>query len=264
MEAKVCTKCGEEKPVSEYRTQTYVYRGARKYRKASWCKSCESICKKQCYENKKEQYLKNNKEYRTKNAEKYKAYDKQRYTGERKVQALQRLRKWNIENKDRKQEFQKKWREDNPDKVKAYQTKAMYKNLEKRKSVPQIKIRHSLSSRFSQALKAQSASKTSKSAVLLGLSFDIFTKIMLDQGYNPNTDHIDHIVPCKWFDLTIPEHQLVSQHYLNLQPLQAKENLSKGATLPNDWIDKISEICNIRDIESEPIIAHINSQLEDS
>lgn len=38
----------------------------------------------------------------------------------------------------------------------------------------------------------------------------------------------DHIKPCVSFDLTREEEQKKCFHYLNLQPLWAKENLSKG------------------------------------
>jgi len=41
--------------------------------------------------------------------------------------------------------------------------------------------------------------------------------------------HCDHIIPCASFDLTQPSEQHKCFHYTNLQPLWAKENLSKGS-----------------------------------
>jgi len=40
--------------------------------------------------------------------------------------------------------------------------------------------------------------------------------------------HIDHIKPCKSFDLSCKEEQEKCFHFSNLQPLWASENLSKG------------------------------------
>ena len=41
--------------------------------------------------------------------------------------------------------------------------------------------------------------------------------------------HIDHIKPCAAFDLSLESHQRACFHYSNLQPLWARDNLSKGA-----------------------------------
>lgn len=40
--------------------------------------------------------------------------------------------------------------------------------------------------------------------------------------------HVDHIRPCALYDLTKEDQQMACFHYTNLQPLWAKDNMSKG------------------------------------
>ena len=54
-------------------------------------------------------------------------------------------------------------------------------------------------------------------------------EIKISQG--SKLGQIDHIIPCKTFDMSDPEQQRKCFHYTNLQPLWQYENLSKGYTL---------------------------------
>ncbi len=54
----------------------------------------------------------------------------------------------------------------------------------------------------------------------------LFTKGMSWSNYGKW--HIDHIKPCSSFDLTIESQQRECFNYQNLQPLWARDNLSKG------------------------------------
>lgn len=53
------------------------------------------------------------------------------------------------------------------------------------------------------------------------------------ENYGVHGWHIDHIRPCKSFDLTDPEQQKECFHYTNLQPLWWWENLEKGGKWEN-------------------------------
>ncbi|MBF0290340.1 MAG: hypothetical protein HQM14_21210 [SAR324 cluster bacterium] len=95
-----------------------------------------------------------------------------------------------------------------------------------------------LRGRVKTALKSQNATKNEKTTVLLGCSVEFlrqhlesqFSRKMTWENYG-NYWHIDHIVPCHSFDLTDPEQQKICFNWQNLQPLEAKENISKNNKL---------------------------------
>lgn len=104
----------------------------------------------------------------------------------------------------------------------------------------EFKIRTTLRTRLRHAITKNI--KQSSAIKLLGCTVEYFisyieSKLLPNMTWdnygNPNgnhTDcwHIDHIVPCSNFDLTSLEQQKLCFHYTNLQPLWAKDNLSKS------------------------------------
>jgi hypothetical protein len=59
---------------------------------------------------------------------------------------------------------------------------------------------------------------------LVGMSWENY-------GRGDDKWHIDHVLPCKFFNLADPQQQRTCFNYRNLQPLWAKDNLSKGAKI---------------------------------
>ena len=116
-----------------------------------------------------------------------------------------------------------------------------------------------LRSRIDTAVRNQSTSKTSKSFELIGCTGKELFDYLTDMGYNADTDHIDHIVPCAKFDLTQETHQRVCFNWRNLQPLLAEDNLSKHDTLVHNWQDIVIGISESLDIDPKPIIEYINN-----
>lgn len=55
--------------------------------------------------------------------------------------------------------------------------------------------------------------------------------------------HVDHVVPCRWFDLSKPEHQRACFHHSNLQPEYAKHNITKVDNVRVDEIETVMSRC---------------------
>ena len=90
-----------------------------------------------------------------------------------------------------------------------------------------------LRSRIHKALKRNS--KRGTTVELLGCPIKFLKKYLgkrFEKGMtwqNQGLWHVDHIIPCKNFNLSKKSEQKKCFHYTNLQPLWAKENYIKGA-----------------------------------
>lgn len=121
--------------------------------------------------------------------------------------------------KDDKREYDRKY------KIRKYKTDINYR------------IRRVLRKRFRETIKKEY--RKGKMLSMLGCSVEEFKKYlelkfkegMMWENYGLRGWHIDHIIPCSKFDLSIEEEQKKCFHFSNLQPLWWKENLSKGNKL---------------------------------
>ena len=116
------------------------------------------------------------------------------------------------------------------------------KHHDSRKENLEYQIKARLRSRIRCALvnnargKINKAQKTEKLlgckiSELKNLFSQKFTRGMSWKKFLAGEIHIDHIKPCVSFDLTKESEQKKCFHYTNLQPLWAKDNLSKGAKI---------------------------------
>lgn len=146
----------------------------------------------------------------------------------------EQLRQQRIKHAPKKAVRNKKWKKDNHKRLMEHQNYRRKNNLH-------IQLRHNLSKRIQMAIKEASGKKAKSSTTLLGCDIKTARKhleSLWKEGMSwgnygiPKDDyfkgwHIDHIIPCAKFDLTKEEEQLKCFHYTNLQPLWARENLSK-------------------------------------
>ena len=112
--------------------------------------------------------------------------------------------------------------------------KGEYKKRKKQTDL-NFRMKENLRCRIYGALKGISKSK--ETMELIGCSIEYLKyhlEIQFTEGMtwdNYGKWHVDHIVPCSAWDLTDTEGQKECFYYLNLQPLWAKDNLSKGSKI---------------------------------
>jgi len=106
------------------------------------------------------------------------------------------------------------------------------------KNDPAWKIRCTTYRRISEAMKGNYTAKTQCSEYYVGCSWAELRDHLQRQfkrGMNWNNYgkvwHIDHIIPCASFNLTKDSELRRCFHFTNLQPLNAVENMSKGARI---------------------------------
>ena len=207
------------------------------YTKA-YCKEYR-LKNKEILKAKKQNKIKNNPEY-------YTALRKSQYIRNRK-KVLEDKKKYYQENKERLTDTYKAYRDENKDVIKLRKKSYRINNREKINnhfveryhSDLNFKLSQNLRNRLKYALKAQGCKKSKKSFELFGASVDIiwkhlesqFREGMTKENHGYRGWHVDHIVPCSYFDQSDPEQQKKCWHYTNLQPLWWWENLSKGDKL---------------------------------
>lgn len=138
---------------------------------------------------------------------------------------------------------QKLKREENPEAYREKQRQRRQNRLEEKRKYDReysakrraedIKFRIMENLRNRLRLAVKNNQKAGGTLELIGCDIDVL-KQRLSSKFKPGMTwenygdwHIDHIIPCCVFDLTIEENQRKCFHYSNLQPLWEKENLAK-------------------------------------
>jgi hypothetical protein len=192
---KTCSKCKKEKELSEYPKDKSTKSGH-----TSSCKECRysrtNEWARNNYQENKKEVLEKNSNWRRKNWD-----------------AVVKQRKDSGYNK----RSQNKW----------YHNKAKYNIQHVLKERLRRRMRHALNGK----------NKSVPTLKLLGCDIDFFKQYLQDRFVegmswdNYGDWHIDHIIPCDSFDLTIMDEQFKCFHYTNLQPLWASENFKKSNSI---------------------------------
>jgi len=244
---KICSKCGVEKELTEFRKRKDAKDGFR-----SECLECGKLRGKQYYENNKETCLERVKRYRENNKETIKQYFQKPEVKERR---LQREHEWHRQpkNKETIRRRNKQNYENNKEacleRGKQYRTRPEIrkqinsKQKQRRQNRPAERIHCIVSNRIREALKSQGGVKNAPTFSKLPytpqqlvehieslwepwMSWDNYGAASVEK----KTWQIDHIVPHSVLLYDSMDHSnfLKCWAFENLRPLEAIENIRKG------------------------------------
>jgi hypothetical protein len=214
----------------------------------SHCKECVSKQNKIWRENNKEIAKTKNKDWNNRNkayTKEYKKINKERDSA-KKAEWYQRTKILADQEKiDRKNRNREKWM-NSRDLDKYRQSRRVYINS-RLKNDESFRILTRLRACLSQAISRNKNGKKAATEHLIGCSFKEL-KTHLESKFQPGMTwdnhsrtgwHIDHILPVSSFVLSTLEGQKACNHYTNLQPLWAKDNLRKGNRIAVNVCDTI-------------------------
>lgn len=179
----------------------------------------------------KERISAKNKKYNSENKEKVLGFQRSWLSRNREY-ARRRQREWERENRDKTSAYAKKWKQEHRD---------VYLEGKRRRGAryrldPKFRLEMSFTIAIRRALGTNKAGRTWESLVGYGLN-DLRSHLEAQFDSKMNWAnygtywHIDHIRPKASFNYTKPEHREFQECWslANLQPLEAKANIRKGA-----------------------------------
>lgn len=220
MGVKICIKCNQKKPYSEF------------HKRADSKDGYKNTCKNCCYESRKKLYLdnierekENRKKYREKNSESIKKQKKEYYQ-KNKEYFDAKNKEYSMTHRKELNEYAKEYRAKHQKEItakrkeKRHNDKEYYFEIYFRNKINNYLYRHG------------KIKKKNNVKEILGCNFEEFKKHIEKQfkegmnWENRGEWHLDHIIPLA--TAKNYEELIKLNHYTNFQPLWAIENLKKG------------------------------------
>jgi hypothetical protein len=181
--SKVCSKCGESKPIEAFSKNRTTADGLDKR-----CKTCAAKSYKEYYaknrEKVKEYKIKNkekikeyNKEYRIKNKEQLNENDRKRY-----AENKEKMKEYRIKNRDKRAKQAREWNKTNPEKVQANNREWLKNNPDKN--------RHKCALRRSARMQRTPCWLTEDDMILIQRKYTLAQKKTESTGEKWVVDHI--------------------------------------------------------------------------
>ena len=232
-EGKACTKCNELKPWAKFYKKNNTNDGY-----AYYCKDC---CRTQCrgrYQNldeegKQAHIAAAKKHHKALTPQQRTAY-KRAYITKMKNERPEQYKKYKKSKAEQKKRQKKRWKEEGGEQWEKYKRRRNKAKRKYMKNSPRARMIHNIRKRLSSVIKLKKGRKLESYSKTIGCTVkrlyghieNQFTQGMSWENYGEW--HVDHVKPIAKFDLNSLEDVKKINHYTNLQPLWAKDNVEKG------------------------------------
>lgn len=243
---KTCTKCGECKPAT---AEFFPKDGGRLRHTCKKCRAADKAramaAREAAFPEKREKRMADVRAYSIKNKEKIDRYKREyakatadqrkKYAREYYLansdEIKERAKAWKQNNPERRLENNRRWATENPDKS----ADCSRRNKARRMQDPMLAFVEGVRCLISNSIRNGGYTKRSKTHEILGCDWEFFKRHIERQfikgmSWSNRRDwHLDHITPL----VTASSERDVIQlnHFTNLRPIWAKDNLSKGAQI---------------------------------
>lgn len=222
---KICSKCGNSKPISQF----YKDRDRRR----SDCSTCNSSSRSKYQRQHIPQVLEKNRKWRQNNSDHYSEW-LANYAPRRRKNVYTRYHTdEGLRSKVIAESYAYRHDPKNKEKIRATKLRLTLKYRQN----PEWRLVRNLRRRLNFVLDGKRKCEATMKLVgctpfqLMKHLETMFQDGMAWDNYGRAGWHVDHRVPCDFFDLSNTEEQKRCFHYSNLQPLWAGDNLLKGSKI---------------------------------
>jgi hypothetical protein len=159
---------------------------------------------------------------------------------------------YHISHRDKLINYARNYYQNNKQKFKDYNRKNIAFKI---KTDLNFKLRKNLARRILLSLKGKNKSRNTMKLLGCDLSFikkylEVRFKLNMNwENHGLKGWHIDHIIPCKKFDLVKENEQLICFNYRNLRPMWSRDNIVKNDNIDELRMDKIKNAISLKVIK---------------
>jgi hypothetical protein len=190
---------------------------------------------------------------------------------------LSRCKEYKSRNKEKVSEYNKKWKEENREIVSEYNKQYNIENRDtiQKRQTEQHRLRRQIDMTYKMSIIIRNrlgkfyTGKHVDLLELVGISMDDFvcwiqSNFTSDMSWNNHGVfwHVDHVIPCEWFNLTEFCERKTCFHWTNMRPLEAIKNMSRRVCTISDLLNQEIRAKNYdKKVNFEPLVTKLLGKL---